>query len=285
MTRLTTWWEGGSPIEVDGHRIFTRAAGAGRTVIFLHGFPTSSHDWAGVVAHLQGRYRCVTFDYLGYGASDKPSDADYSSLVQADRVLRIVAALGITEADIVAHDLGGILLQEILHRKLAGGLELSLRRAIFMNSSVYAELYRPSPAQVALADPVQGPLLARSLSRTTFEAAMTPLFPSRRLSAAELDDMWDAVRRDDGQLLWPRHLVYMAERDKLSSQWEQALSQTHAKLGFVYGAADPISGTAILDRARERLVDAAVVGLTGLGHFPQIEQPDQVAGALVDLLG
>ncbi|WP_454631049.1 alpha/beta fold hydrolase [Bradyrhizobium cenepequi] len=285
MTRLAEWWDGGSTVEVDGHAIFTRVEGSGRAVVFLHGFPTSSHDWAGVIARLRDRYRCVTFDYLGYGASEKPGNADYSALIQTDRALAILATLGVTEADIVAHDLGGILLQDMLHRQLESRQELGPRQAIFMNSSVYAELYRPSPTQLALADPVQGPIIARSLSRATFEGAMAPLFPSRRLAASELDDMWDAIRREDGQLLWPQHLVYMAERSRLSPQWEAALSQTSVKLGFVYGAADPISGSAILERASAKLPNARVTALADLGHYPQLERPDEVADALAKLLG
>lgn len=285
MTTLTDWWNGGTAVELDGRRFFTRADGSGRTVVFLHGFPTSSHDWAGVIARLRDRYRCVTFDYLGYGASEKPRDADYSSFLQTNRVLQLLERLGIVEADIVAHDLGGILLQDILHRELTGKLPLSLRRAIVVNSSVFPELYRPTPAQVALADPVQGPALARSLSRATFEAGMTPLFPSRRLAEAELDDMWRAIHLDEGQLLWPQHLVYMAERARFAQQWEEAMARTSVKLGFIYGTADPISGIAILDRARERLPNAALIALAGLGHFPQIEHPAHVADAIASLLG
>ncbi|MDI4234101.1 alpha/beta hydrolase [Bradyrhizobium sp. Arg237L] len=285
MTRLAEWWSGGSTIEVDGHAIFTQVEGSGPTVVFLHGFPTSSHDWAGVIASLRDCYRCVTFDYLGYGASEKPTDADYSALLQTDRALAILASLGVTEADVVAHDLGGILLQDILHRQFGGRLELGLRQAIFMNSSVYAGLYRPSPAQLALADPVQGPMIAQSISRTTLEDAMAPLFPSRQLAAPELDDMWDAIRRANGQLLWPQHLVYMAERSRLSRQWEATLSRTSIKLGFVYGAADPISGGAIIERASAELPNARVTALADLGHFPQLERPDEVADALAELLG
>lgn len=285
MIRLGEWWDGGSTITIGGQRFFTRSEGSGPTVVFLHGFPTSSHDWAGVIAHLRDRYRCVTFDYLGYGASDKPRDADYSALLQTDRALAVLAALGIADGDIVAHDLGGILLQEMLHRKLAGTLAFAPRRAIIMNSSVYAELYRPTPTQIALVDPVQGPVLARSLSRAALEALIAPLFPSRRPSAEEIDGMWDAISRDNGQLLWPQNLVYMAERSRFSQHWEAALEQTDIELGFAYGTADPISGTAILERARSRLPNSRITELAGLGHFPQVERPDHVADALANLLG
>ncbi|GGC92720.1 alpha/beta fold hydrolase [Chelatococcus reniformis] len=284
--RLAEWWDGGDFVEVDGARIFTRIDGAGeRTVVFLHGFPTSSHDWSAVVEQLRGRYRCVSFDYLGYGASAKPPDADYSALIQTDRALAILSALGVAQAQVVAHDLGGILLQELLHRHEEGRLAFTLQQAIFMNSSVFPALYRPTPAQQALVDPVQGPPLARALTRESLAASLAPLFPSRRLSDAEVDDLWTSVQHEGGQLLWPKHLVYMAERARLAAPWEAALAQTRVPLGFLYGLADPISGGAIVERAAAVLPHATTAGLPGLGHFPQVERPDDVADGLAKLLG
>src|SRR6185295_18337177 len=95
MSRLREWWAEGLFIEVEGHQIFTRVRGAGPTLVFLHGFPTSSHDWAEVIADFAADFRCVTFDYLGYGASDKPQNTDYSSILQTDRALMILRSLGV----------------------------------------------------------------------------------------------------------------------------------------------------------------------------------------------
>ena len=35
-------------------------------LIFLHGFPDSHRTWRHQVAHLSGRYRCITPDQRGY---------------------------------------------------------------------------------------------------------------------------------------------------------------------------------------------------------------------------
>lgn len=67
-------------------QIFLRRAGTGPTMTLLHGFPSSSHDWAAVLPALAERNSLVLFDFLGFGASQKPADHDYSIHEQADLV-------------------------------------------------------------------------------------------------------------------------------------------------------------------------------------------------------
>ena len=282
--RLHDWWESGQFIELEGHRIFTRSAGSGPTLVILHGFPTSSHDWTEVITDLSQDYRCIAFDYLGYGASDKPKDADYSSLVQTDRALAILDRLGVEQATVIAHDLGGILLQQLLHRAAQGQSALQITQAIFCNSSVYAELYKPTPMQVALVDPAQGKLLARQISHEGLSAAFAAMFPAHPLEPEQIDDIWTAISREDGQHLWPQHLVYMAERAAAGAAWVDTMRRTTTPLGFIYGLADPISGAQIIAQAEKDLQGARCIGLPGLGHYPQLESPTAFTTALRTLL-
>jgi len=285
MSRLQEWWAEGHFIKVDGRRIFTHVTGAGPTLVFLHGFPTSSHDWAEVIADLSAGFRCVTFDHLGYGASDKPHDADYSSIVQTDRALNILQSLGVTRATVIGHDLGGILLQQFLHRALHGQVpSLEIEQAIFSNSSVYPKLYRPTPTQLALVDPAQGKLLATKVTRDTLAASMMTIFPTNPPTSDRIDDLWAAISRNDGQHLWPAQLIYMKERADLGEGWVDAMRRTNKPLGFIYGLADPISGEHILNEVETGLPDAQRIGLAGLGHYPQIESAQEFNAALRALL-
>ena|ERR1700681_2155398 len=61
-------------------RVYARDyAGAGPAFVLMHGFPDNLHIWDDLIPYLvaSGR-RVVTFDFLGFGASDKPSGATYS---------------------------------------------------------------------------------------------------------------------------------------------------------------------------------------------------------------
>lgn len=62
-------------------------------VVFLHGFPTSSYDYIKLWPLFKQDHEqnnkiksIVTFDYLGYGFSDKPLEYDYSLFEMADMV-------------------------------------------------------------------------------------------------------------------------------------------------------------------------------------------------------
>ena len=67
------------------HNVFARVSGHGNPVTMLHGFPTSSIEWQGVLGALQAEHRVLAADFLGFGLSDKPAGL-YSIARQADLV-------------------------------------------------------------------------------------------------------------------------------------------------------------------------------------------------------
>ena len=52
-------------------------------IVLLHGFPDNVHLYDRLVPHLADRRRVVTFDFLGWGASDKPTDYRPTAASQA----------------------------------------------------------------------------------------------------------------------------------------------------------------------------------------------------------
>jgi pimeloyl-ACP methyl ester carboxylesterase len=75
----------------------------------MHGFPDNLHIWDDLVPYLiaSGR-RVVTFDFLGFGASDKPEDAAYSFKQQLGDLEAVVESLGLGKIVPLAHDSSGI---------------------------------------------------------------------------------------------------------------------------------------------------------------------------------
>jgi haloalkane dehalogenase len=91
-------------------RIYTRDhPGVGPAFVLMHGFPDNLHIWDDLVPHLlAGGRRVVAFDFLGFGASDKPADAAYSFKQQLGDLEAVVEALGLEKIVPVAHDSSGI---------------------------------------------------------------------------------------------------------------------------------------------------------------------------------
>jgi pimeloyl-ACP methyl ester carboxylesterase len=109
----------GEFLDLNGVRLYYYAAGsrgAGEPVVLLHGFPTSSHLWTGVVPLLPTGHRVVVLDLLGFGRSDPPRAASLDIRAHADRVVGVLDALGINYACIVGHDVGGGIAQSVAVR-------------------------------------------------------------------------------------------------------------------------------------------------------------------------
>ncbi len=111
---------------IDGYHMFVREGGkkGGETVILVHGFPTSSYDYARAYKDLEKDFHVVMFDHLGFGFSDKPDRPDYvySMFEQAENALHLWRKLGIRSAHIISHDMGDSVLTEIVARRQRGML-------------------------------------------------------------------------------------------------------------------------------------------------------------------
>ena len=62
-------------IEVENQSIFYREAGVEnkKTIVLLHGFPTSSHMYRDLIPKLSNKYHVIAPDYPGFGNSSMPS--------------------------------------------------------------------------------------------------------------------------------------------------------------------------------------------------------------------
>src|SRR4030088_3485019 len=84
-------------------------AGVGPAFVLMHGFPDNLHIWDDLSPFLvaSGR-RVVTFDFLGFGASDKPARPAYRFRQQLDDLRAVVEGLGLEKIVPVAHDSSGM---------------------------------------------------------------------------------------------------------------------------------------------------------------------------------
>jgi pimeloyl-ACP methyl ester carboxylesterase len=57
--------------------------GTGPAFVFMHGFPDNSHISDRMIPFLHGR-EAITFDFLGWGASEKPRGYGYTSKAQEE---------------------------------------------------------------------------------------------------------------------------------------------------------------------------------------------------------
>ena len=79
----------------------------GQVVLCLHGEPTWGYLFRHVVAALNGTYRVVVPDHMGFGKSATPQDRTYWLQDHVANLERLVLALDLRDITLVMHDFGG----------------------------------------------------------------------------------------------------------------------------------------------------------------------------------
>src|SRR5256714_4582811 len=93
-------------LELHGHCVSYRIAGEGPPILLIHGVAGSSLQWEPVMRLLASEYTVLAPDLLGHGRSAKPR-GDYSLGAYASGLRDLTVALGIDDAAVVGHSLGG----------------------------------------------------------------------------------------------------------------------------------------------------------------------------------
>lgn len=286
VSGLDEWWSEGERVEVrlgaSDRAIFVRRIGSGPQMTLLHGFPSSSYDWARVAPSLAADHALLLPDFLGFGASEKPAAHNYSIHEQADLVEELWTLDGVDSTVVVAHDYAVSVVQELLARRADGALGVDLDAVCLLNGGLYPDVYRPAPGQMALLERRQGPELSARITEDQLTRGLKPTFADDFDATADIADIWHALSRDDGQLIIYRLIRYMVDRVVQTERWVDALEQTDVPLSFVWGMLDPVSGAHVADRIRERLPDAPFTALDDVGHWPALESSERVAAAIAE---
>lgn len=96
--------------KIDGVEIFYREAGpkGAPTLLLLHGFPTSSQMFRGLIPLLADKYHVIAPDYPGYGFSDMPDRSNFAYTFDncAKIVEQLTRQLGVNHYALYVMDYG-----------------------------------------------------------------------------------------------------------------------------------------------------------------------------------
>ena len=274
---LRDWREGGEYIPTPLGKIFVRRQVEPRlpVLLLIHGFPSASWE------PLSQEFSLVALDLLGFGDSAKPRGHRYSIAEQADLCEWLLRREGAWAYDVLAHNYGDTVAQELLARQLDKRKPRPMLRSVaFLNGGLFPETHRPRLMQRLLALPMLGGLVARASNKARFAANFHTIFgKDTPPEPAVIDGLWTLLRTNDGHLALPRLIRYMKERRKNRERWVGALQRVPVPMAFINGSADPISGAHAAERWRELLGGDDLYPLPGIGHYPQLEAPEKVLEA------
>jgi pimeloyl-ACP methyl ester carboxylesterase len=292
ITTSTGWEAIGRHRDLAGYRVFTiDAPSIGPEVheplLILHGFPTSSFDYAAVLDSLRAGRRVLLLDGLGYGLSAKP-DQHYTLALQADLAQAFVAELGLDALALLTHDVGDTVGGELLARRRDGTWGVEVTRRVVTNGSIYIEqahltngqqLLLSLPDEKLSADiPIDAASLTRSLRETFSPDVQLPEAGSRE---DPLPPTVEQILRDEGHTMLPRLIRYIEERRQNQERFTGAIERDPSPLHIVWGLDDPIAVPSMVDTLLAARPDATVVRLDGVGHYPMVEAPARFLEAVL----
>ena len=274
-------------IEVNGKQMAVHDSGEGRSIVFLHGNPTSSYLWRNIIPHVSSQARCIAPDLIGHGDSDKlddTSEGQYSFVQHREYLDGALEALGLgDEIILVIHDWGSALGFDWAnrHRERVAGI-------VFMEAIVRPVTWEEWPN---LARPIFQAFRSEAgeemiIGRNLFVEAVLPGSIIRNLSQPEIDEYRKPFVEPQHRrptLTWPRQIPIDGEPAdvvEIVQSYADWLSESPIPKLFIN--ADP--GAILTGPQREfarswpNLTEVTVKG----SHFIQEDSPDEIGKAIND---
>jgi len=247
-----------------------------KTMVVLHGYPTSSYDYYKVLPELSKHYRVIIHDHLGFGFSDKPLDYSYSLLDQADLALQLWQQLGVKKVHLLAHDYGTSIATEIIARNNNHELTIEIEKLTLCNGSMHIELSQLRTIQKLLKNKWLGKYVAKLTTYAIFSKNLRNVyFDKTKVSNNELKDMWMQLDYNEGRKVIHKLSQYINERYTYWDRWIGALKETNLQTNIVWAKNDPVAVPAIARLIATEISNNKLFWIENTGHFPMLENPDE----------
>jgi haloalkane dehalogenase len=251
------------------------------TVVLMHGFPDDHHLYDRLLPYLVGHRRVVTFDFLGWGESDKPAGYPYTATNQTADLGAVIEQFQLEQVTLVAHDASG-------PPAIDWALEHPERIAtlVLLNTYYGWMLRLRSPEAIALySTPIlrnlARPVMRRfpELDRRLYFWQVGRFIKDDATRRELLPDYYDRFR-SSREAFWrlnadlPRTLVSRARRT-------DHLRAFRRPVRIVFGADDPYLNRHVARRFATLFPAAELQLIDGARHYVQVDEPEQVAAQIL----
>ena len=259
--------------EVDGLSLHYLVEGRGPAVVLLHGLGGFAASWRHNISALAERASVYTLDLPGFGRSAKPR-ADYGLAYFARALHGFLDAVGVSQASLVGHSLGGAVAvtYALTH-------PTRVERLALLGSVVPGFTWHVTWRHRLMCTYGLGELVTLCGCAPMFRAAIAACFYAPDPAAVEFLVRHDyGVRTAGGaRAAWLR--TTRALRDELVARrpaYRRAISTLDLPVMLVHGRQDRAVSPAHCAEAAEGFPRASVRWLDACGHFPHIEHPELV---------
>ncbi|MDR2577012.1 MAG: alpha/beta fold hydrolase [Puniceicoccales bacterium] len=263
-----------------GARLHYIDEGENNLTLFLHDIPFWSFYFRRLVDNLRNHFRCLAPDYIGFGLSDKPPNADYSLHSMTNDAIELLTQLKVGKFNLVLHGWGAV-----------PGMVIATRwpertnRIVILNGSCFPENGGPFAPNPFLGG-FFGTWLVNCMNTPIRRAALSTgcdapsyagyLFPYRSWSS-----------RMPTRIFF-ENLPNYGEGGS-EEQWLRAIAEkifilSHKKIAMFWGTRDKVFSEDVLEKWKKEFEEMKVTEFHGGGHHTLEEEFDTVSGPIRHLL-
>lgn len=274
--------------EASGVRTHAVVAGAGKPIIFVHGFPSFWYCWARQLEALRDDFRVIALDALGAGATDRPADLKHYRIASLVGWLRdVFDTLCPDERPIlVGHDWGAALsfaLAQACPDAISGVVGIAappysqfvrLLRCDRDQQARSAYMHELRLIERGRADAVAGPAV---------RAAYSGLLGGGHIDVAEFD-LFDAACGEPGAFMggcnWYGGNLGTSTSGIVPAPWVSGDAPLAVPALLIWGNADQTFVDTAPDRFLAENQGAQVLRLEGIGHWCMLQASNTVTDAI-----
>jgi haloalkane dehalogenase len=265
-------------------RYVDEGAGA-ETLLCVHGNPTWSFYYRGVIDRFRDSYRVIAVDHIGCGRSDKPDHKSfpYTLAAHRDNLVQLIDSLDLQRVTLIAHDWGGAIgLASLVARRDR------FNRIVLLNTGAFPPPYVPWRI-AACRIPLLGTLGVRGLNLFA-RLAVTMAMSRNRLDDAVAEGLLAPYDNWNNRVAIDRFVrdIPLSQRHPTYATLAQLEAELPSLAGFpsllVWGMKDWCFRPDCLLRFQAVWPNAKTVAIEDAGHYVIEDAATETLAAIADFL-
>ena len=245
-------------------------------IILLHGSNASLHTWEPIAERLGGEYRIITYDQPGHGLTGAHPRDDYSAAGMFEALNAVANAARVDHFFLGGNSMGGWVAWRyaLAYPERIDGLIL-----IDAAGAPLREGETEPPLNLGfrlMRNPMTRPFVEQVTPRALVKQSLLDTTAVDSIVTEEMVDRYWELLRFPGN----RHATALRSTTDREPAYADRLSEINEPTLVIWGAEDQLIYASAAETFAERIPNAQVFVLDGVGHIPMEEAPAKTANAI-----